>query len=36
VPIIEGLSGQEMIVVNAGAFLNPGETIRPVKAKPAN
>ncbi len=29
VTIVEGLSGQEMVVKSAGAFLNPGETVKP-------
>lgn len=32
--ILNGLSGTERIVVSAGAFLNPGETVRPVRAAP--
>jgi HlyD family secretion protein len=35
VSILEGLSGQEQVVLSAGAFLNPGETIIPERAKPA-
>jgi HlyD family secretion protein len=30
VPILSGLTGQEQIVLSAGAFLNDGDTIRPV------
>ena len=30
VPILSGLTGQEKIVVSAGAFLNPGDRIHPV------
>ena len=30
VPILTGLTGQEKIVVSAGAFLNPGDRIHPV------
>lgn len=33
VVITEGLSGNERIVLRAGGFLNPGQTIRPVKAE---
>ena len=29
VTVIEGLSGQESIVVSAGAFLNPGQKVAP-------
>jgi len=32
VAIIDGLSGQERIVVSAGAFLNPGQKVMPVMA----
>lgn len=32
VPILSGLTGQEKVVVSAGAFLNPGEAIIPVVA----
>ncbi len=35
-PVVEGLSGTEQVVLTAGAFLNPGETVAPVRAKPAN
>lgn len=31
VTIVEGLSGQERVVASAGAFLNPGDKIRPVR-----
>lgn len=31
VTIVAGLSGQERVVVSAGAFLNPGDKIRPVR-----
>jgi HlyD family secretion protein len=34
VTILEGLSGQEAVVLSAGAFLNPGETIIPQRVKP--
>jgi hypothetical protein len=30
--ITEGLSGNERVVMAAGAFLNPGEKIRPQRA----
>lgn len=33
VTILSGLSGQESIVVSAGAFLNAGETVRPTRVK---
>lgn len=33
VTILDGLSGQESVVVSAGAFLNPGETINPQRVK---
>jgi hypothetical protein len=29
VTIVEGLSGQEAVVMSAGPFLNPGQRIRP-------
>lgn len=29
IAIVEGLSGQEKVVLRAGGFLNPGETVRP-------
>jgi RND family efflux transporter MFP subunit len=32
--IAEGLSGSERIVLRAGGFLQPGETIKPVSPKP--
>lgn len=32
IPIIGGLDGSEHVVLSAGAFLNPGETIAPVRA----
>lgn len=31
VTIVEGLSGQERVVASAGAFLNPGDKIKPVR-----
>ena len=31
VTIVEGLTGQERVVASAGAFLNPGDKIRPVR-----
>ena len=34
VPIVDGLSGNERIVLRAGGFLNPGESVRPVDLKP--
>ncbi|MBA3897432.1 MAG: efflux RND transporter periplasmic adaptor subunit [Sphingomonadaceae bacterium] len=33
VTILSGLTGQERVVLSAGAFLNPGETVVPQKAK---
>ena len=33
VTILSGLSGQEAVVLSAGAFLNPGETIIPQRTK---
>ena len=33
VSITAGLTGQEAVVVSAGAFLNPGETVRPTRVK---
>ena len=35
VSILEGLSGNEQVVRSAGAFLNPGETVIPQRAKAA-
>jgi HlyD family secretion protein len=35
IPVIEGLSGNEQVVLSAGAFLNPGETVVAQRAKPA-
>ncbi len=35
IPVIEGLSGNEQVVLSAGAFLNPGETVIAQRAKPA-
>lgn len=34
VAIADGLDGTERVVLSAGAFLNPGQTIRPVTGKP--
>jgi hypothetical protein len=34
-PILSGLTGREQIVVSAGAFLNPGDEIIPVRAEPS-
>jgi HlyD family secretion protein len=34
VPILTGLTGTEQIVRNAGAFLNPGDLITPVRVRP--
>lgn len=33
VTIVQGLSGQEQVVLSAGAFLNPGETVIPQRQK---
>ena len=33
--IAEGLSGNERVVLRAGAFLSDGETVKPKPAKPA-
>lgn len=33
IAVIEGLSGQERIVLRAGGFLNPGETVRPQRQR---
>ena len=33
IPILAGLSGMEAVVLSAGAFLNPGETIIPQRVK---
>ncbi len=33
IPVIGGLTGNEAIVLSAGAFLNPGESVNPVAAK---
>lgn len=35
VSIAEGLNGQERIVISAGAFLQPGETVKPILETPA-
>jgi HlyD family secretion protein len=35
IPIIAGLAGNEQVVLSAGAFLNPGETVVAQRAKPA-
>lgn len=35
IPIIAGLAGTERVVMTAGAFLNPGETVIPERAKQA-
>lgn len=33
IAIVEGLSGTEQVVLRAGGFLNPGETVKPVRAR---
>jgi len=33
--VAEGLNGNERVVESAGAFLNPGERVRPERARPA-
>jgi RND family efflux transporter MFP subunit len=35
IPITSGLDGSELVVLSAGGFLNPGETINPDRTKPA-
>lgn len=35
VAIAEGLTGREQVVVSAGAFLRPGEKVRPIVRQPA-
>src|SRR5687767_11860678 len=35
VAIVEGLNGNERVVLSAGAFLNPGQRVRPERARPA-
>ena len=35
VAIIQGLNGDERVVQLAGAFLNPGQKVRPERAQPA-
>jgi multidrug efflux pump subunit AcrA (membrane-fusion protein) len=35
IPIMAGLSGTEKVVLSAGGFLNPGESVIPERAKPA-
>lgn len=35
VPILTGLTGTERVVLSAGAFLNPGDDVRPVVARRA-
>jgi RND family efflux transporter MFP subunit len=34
IPVIEGLDGSEKVVLFAGGFLNPGETVKAVMQKP--
>ncbi len=36
IPVIDGLNGSEQVVLSAGAFLNPGETVVAQRAKSAN
>lgn len=33
IAIVEGLTGQEAVVLRAGGFLNPGQTVRPQRRK---
>lgn len=33
IAVVEGLSGNERVVLRAGGFLNPGETVRPQRQK---
>jgi RND family efflux transporter MFP subunit len=35
VAIVSGLAGNEHVVLSAGAFLNPGQRVRPERAAPA-
>lgn len=35
IAIVQGLTGQEKVVLRAGGFLNPGETVKPQQAKQA-
>ena len=35
IAIVSGLTGKEQVVLRAGAFLNPGDQIKPVLQKPA-
>jgi RND family efflux transporter MFP subunit len=35
IPVLSGLQGNEAVVLSAGAFLNPGETVAPERRKPA-
>ena len=35
IPVLSGLTGKERIVLTAGAFLNPGETVIPERPKVA-
>ncbi len=35
IAILEGLSGKEKVVLRAGAFLSPGETVEPKVTKPS-
>lgn len=35
IPIMAGLSGTEKVVLSAGGFLNPGESVIPERARPA-
>lgn len=35
IAVIQGLSGNERVVLRAGGFLNPGDPVEPVVAKPA-
>jgi RND family efflux transporter MFP subunit len=34
-PILSGLTGREQVVLSAGAFLNPGDEVVPVRSQPA-
>jgi hypothetical protein len=33
IAVVEGLTGQEAVVLRAGGFLNPGETVRPQRQR---
>jgi hypothetical protein len=35
VPVLQGLNGQEAVILSAGAFYAGGEKVKPVRQKPA-